>query len=81
MDYQVLITDSALLDLQGIVEFVARDDSAAASCTVPEVKNVHHTRIMVAGKENQIRRKRHLPDLALPVVIANRSGMVARLKP
>jgi plasmid stabilization system protein ParE len=30
MDFQVLIADSALTDLQGIVEFVARDDRDAA---------------------------------------------------
>jgi plasmid stabilization system protein ParE len=30
MDYQVLIADSALTDLEGIIEFVAQDDRAAA---------------------------------------------------
>jgi toxin ParE1/3/4 len=30
MDFQVLIADSALTDLQGIVEFVAQDDRDAA---------------------------------------------------
>lgn len=30
MDFKVLITDSALLDLQEIVQFVAQDDPAAA---------------------------------------------------
>lgn len=30
MDFQVLIADSALADLQGIVEFVAQDDRNAA---------------------------------------------------
>ena len=49
MDFQVLIADSALADLQGIVEFVAQDDRDAAIrlgdklvdcalslCTLPE---------------------------------------------
>lgn len=31
MDYQVLITDSALADLREIVEFVAQDDPRAAA--------------------------------------------------
>ncbi len=31
MDYKVLITDSALADLQEIVEFVAQDDPQAAA--------------------------------------------------
>ena len=31
MDCKVLITDSALLDLQEIVQFVAQDDPAAAA--------------------------------------------------
>lgn len=31
MDFKVLITDSALLDLQEIVQFVAQDDPAAAA--------------------------------------------------
>lgn len=31
MDFKVLITDSALLDLKEIVQFVAQDDPAAAA--------------------------------------------------
>jgi plasmid stabilization system protein ParE len=31
MDYQVLITDSALADLREIIEFVAQDDPQAAA--------------------------------------------------